>query len=270
MKSRAIEVLRSPANPLLAQFGRALERGELTEDGCLAVEGKHLVEEALRSGAQVEAVLAAESARGLFERWPALANGRARRVVVPDRLFRRLAQTETPQGVAALVRLPDWNLEKILAGPHPAVAALAGLQDPGNLGTIVRALEAFDGSAAALLPRTVSPLNSKAVRASAGSIFRVPVFANVSAETLLKKCRARKLASLGLAPRGGRSLTDTDLRGGFVFFIGQEASGLAPELTEKMDGVVTIPIAGAVDSLNAAMAATLVLYEAARQRGARR
>jgi len=150
MKAAARTLLASPRHPLLRRFREAWRRGELTADGCCAVEGQHLLEEAFRSPVEVVALLAAHSAEERLARFEAAGNGRLPSYVTSDRIFRSLAPTETPQGLAALVRLATPPLEEALSRPsHGAglAVALIGLQDPGNLGTILRSLEAFGGAA---------------------------------------------------------------------------------------------------------------------------
>ena len=266
MKTTARQEISSPQNPLLRALRRALREGEPGEDGTFGVEGPHLVEEALRSRVEVTALVAARSAEARLAEFEARANGRLRSYVVPDRLFRALAQTETPQGLAALVRLPERRLDDCLGQPNALVAVLVGVQDPGNLGTILRSLEAFGGAACLLAENTVSPFNPKAARASAGSLFRVPVFRRLKLDEILRACKRHRLRTVALAPRGDRALGEIDLRGGVALFIGQEASGLPNEILKQADVVAEIPLAAPVESLNAAMAATLALYEAARQR----
>ena len=264
-------------HPLLRRFREAWRRGELTEDGCCAVEGQHLLEEAFRSPVEVVALLASQSAEAQLARFEA-ANpsagsgqvGRIRSYVTSDRIFRALAPTETPQGLAALVRLATPPLEEALSRPsHGAglAVALIGLQDPGNLGTILRSLEAFGGAACLLGPDSVSPYNPKAVRASAGSLFRVPVYRGVASDKILDLARRHGLQAVALAPRASLALNQLDLTKPTVFFIGREGSGLPDDLLKQADRVARIPLAAGVESLNAAMAASLALYEAARQRG---
>jgi TrmH family RNA methyltransferase len=268
MKTARRQELSGAQNPLLRALRRSLREGEPGADGAFGVEGPHLVEEALRSPVEVAALVGARSAEPRLAALEALANGRLRSFVVPDRVFQSVAQTETPQGIAALVRLPERRLDDCLARPDALVAVLVGLQDPGNLGTILRSLEAFGGAACLLAENTVSPFNPKAARASAGSLFRVPVFRRLKLEEILRACRRHDLRTVALAPRGDRSLPEVDLRGPVALFIGQEGSGLPMVLLPKVDAVAAIPLAAPVESLNAAMAATLALYEAARQRKA--
>ncbi len=266
MKTAARQEISSPQNPLLRALRRALREGEPGADGAFGVEGPHLVEEALRSPVEVTALVAARSAEARLAELESRANGRLRSYVVPDRVFNSLAQTETPQGVAALVRLPERRLEDCLAKPNPLVAVLVGVQDPGNLGTILRSLEAFGGAACLLAENTVSPFNPKAARASAGSLFRVPVFRRLKLKAILQLCNQFGLRTIALALRGGSELSGVDLRRSVALFIGQEGGGLPAEVLKQVDAVAEIPLAAPVESLNAAMAATLALYEAARQR----
>ena len=266
MKSSGRQELTSPQNPLLRALRRALREGEPTPEGAVAVEGPHLVEEALRSSVEVSAVIAARSAEARLAKLEAQANGRLRSYLVPDRVFRSLSSTEAPQGIAALVRLPQSKLEETLSQPRALVVVLVGVQDPGNLGTILRSLEAFGGSACLLTSGTVSPFNSKAVRASAGSLFRVPVLRGLKLSEILEHCRRHGLETIGLAPRAGRELSQTDLRRPVALFVGQECSGLPRDALAQLDTVAEIRLAAPVESLNAAMAATLALYEATRQR----
>ncbi len=171
------EVLTSPANPLLKEVRRAIARGERTRDGFCVAETFHLLEEALRSRCEIGAVLAAESARAAVEEQ---LRAKARLVVLPDPLFRTVSDTETTQGVLALVRPPDWEIGQLFAG-RPLVVVLDGVQDPGNAGTILRAAEAFGATGVVFPKGTVNPHNPKAVRASAGSVFRVPLIAGIEA-----------------------------------------------------------------------------------------
>jgi RNA methyltransferase, TrmH family len=166
------ETITSAANPLLKDVRRAIARGTLTEQGWCVAESFHLLEEALRSDCAVRMVLAAESVRSAAE---AHVRGLAgvKIAVLPDGLMQTMAGTETSQGVMALVQPPEWKLEQLFRG-SPLVVVLDGLQDPGNAGAIVRAAEAFGATGVLFLKGTVSPFNSKTLRASAGSLFRVP------------------------------------------------------------------------------------------------
>lgn len=259
--------ITSPHNLWIKKLRAALARSELTSAGECAVEGFHLIEEALRSGLEITAVVRTPAAERYWQRLRPRLNGQEHAFLITERVFRRLAQTEHSQGIAALVRWPQWEEAAVLRRSDAVVVALVGVQDPGNLGTILRTLEAFGAAACLLGPGTVSPLNPKALRASAGSVFRLPVFAHPTGKNVLAVCRRFGLRALGLAPRATRALHQVDLKEPMAFFIGHEASGLSEELLGRLDEVVRIPIAAPVDSLNAAVAVALALYETARQRG---
>lgn len=253
-------------NPLVKRLRTALRRGELSATGECGVEGFRLVEEAVRSGLEISTILCTPAAQRRWARLRLYREARQRSFITTERVFCSLAQTETSQGIAALVRFPRWDLSTALAKPNAVVAGLLGLQDPGNLGTILRSLEAFGAAACLLGPNTVSPLNPKAVRASAGTVFRVPVFTHRTEKEVLALCHRYGLRTLATDAVAGQPLDKVDLRPGFAFLIGREGSGLGRELLAEVNEVVRIPIAARVDSLNAAVAATIVLYEAARQR----
>jgi TrmH family RNA methyltransferase len=259
-------------NPLLKQLRQAFSRAQRTEEGDCAIEGLRMLEEAIRSGLRFRAVFFRESAQERAERLLPQIGAQVETLLLPDKLFDASVPSETPQGVAALVRLKEFSLEDVLekerlqVGP---IVALAGLQDAGNLGTIIRSAEAF-GSAGILLGEgTVSPLNAKAVRASAGSIFRLPVVAAASGgglEDVAKKLRAQGVRLIATSSHKGTPLDQANLTGSLAVFIGSEGSGLPRALMPLMDESVAIPHAEQVESLNAGVAGSIVLYEAARQR----
>jgi len=256
------EVLRSPANPFVKEVRRAVERGTLTRNGCCVAESFHLLEEALRSGCRIEAVLASESARSAVER-RLRGSCRLRLVVLADSLFDTVAGTESTQGVLALVRPPSWTLDRLFREPS-LVIVLDGLQDPGNAGAILRAAEAFGATGVVGLKGTVSPYNPKAVRASAGSVFRVPLVWGLEETAALTALQQQRLDLYAAAPSGQRLLDEADLRRGCALIIGSEGRGVSHTL-RAASTEIRIPTSG-VESLNAAVAAAILLYEARRQR----
>lgn len=263
-RTRAVE---SPSNPLAKVFRRALAEGT-TREGWLAVEGPHLVEEALRAErAAVQSVVVAAGAYNEFRSLLARLPLRAEVVQVPDRLFRQIAATESPQGIAALVELQPANLDDSIARPDALVIIACGLQDPGNLGTIVRSGQALGATALITLEATVSPFNPKAVRASAGAVFHLPVFTGEKPQPLFGRLRQKGVRVAAADRHSPSKLPEADLRGPVAILIGREAAGIAPEIAAEADMRVSIPIRHGMDSVNAATAASVFLYEAARQRG---
>jgi TrmH family RNA methyltransferase len=260
--------ISGPTNSLLKVYRQALAKGT-TREGWLAVEGPFLVDEALGAAPAVRthSLLIAESGLAKFGRFMERLPDEAEAVQVPDRLFEKVAQTQNPQGVAALVELPPRNLEPILAGQNLILLLACGLQDPGNLGVILRSAAAFGASALFTLHDTVSPFNPKAVRASAGAIFRLPVLAGFAADGLLNRLRAAQVRIIAADRHSPSPLDQADLRGSLAILVGREASGLPPAVAREATLVLSIPICAGVDSVNAATAASIFLYEVARQRG---
>jgi RNA methyltransferase, TrmH family len=263
---RRAETITSSANPLVKDVRRAIARGGLTAQGLCVAETFHLLEEALRSDCEVKYVLAAESVHSAAEKHVRRLAG-IQVAVLPDALFQSLSGTETSQGVMALVKPPAWDLEQLFRG-RPLVVILDGLQDPGNAGSIVRAAEAFGATGVLFLKGAVSPYNPKTLRASAGSLFRLP-FLPVVDPALARAALAQHRVELyaGLPARNGgavRPLEKADLTRGCGLVIGNEAHGVSAEWLAAAEGL-SIPTTG-VESLNAAVAAGILLYEARRQR----
>src|SRR5690348_14336836 len=207
------ETITSAANPLLKDVRRAITRGSLTEDGWCVAETFHLLEEALRSDCEVKIVLAAESVRSAAEAHVRGLRG-IKVVVAPDALLQSTSGTETTQGVLALVKPPAWKLEQLFRG-GPLVVVLDGLQDPGNCGTIVRAAEAFGATGVLFLKGAASPFNPKTLRASAGSLFRMPFVHSIDAELALAAFKQNKVDAYAGVPFSGKNhvkaLPDADL-----------------------------------------------------------
>lgn len=262
-----IRDIESASNPLLKVFRRSLAEG-VTRDGLLAVEGPHLVEEALKASdrATVHSVLVARGAEARLEPLLRQLPLEAEVARVADRVFASVAQTETPQGIAALVELKRDELGAVLARHASLVLVACGIQDPGNLGTMVRSAQALGAAALVALEETVSPFNPKSARASAGAIFRLSVFPGEKAREILPRLRAAGVRIVAADQRSPAALSGADLRGKLAFLIGREAAGLPEELRREADLLLCIPIRPETESLNAAAAASIFLYEAARQR----
>ena len=257
-------------NALVKELRQAFGRSERTEAGDVAIEGLRIAEEAIRSGLKFRAFFFRESAQGLAERLLPQIGSHVETLLLPDKIFDAAVPSETPQGVAALVRLREFSLDDILermqVGP---LMVVVGLQDPGNLGTILRSAEAFGSAGAVLGEGTVSSFNSKVIRASAGSIFRLPVIAakGVSElESTMAKLRNQHVRLIATSSHKGTAPDQVNLTGPSAVFIGSEGSGLPRNLMAQVDELIAIPHTPQVESLNAGVAGSIVLYEAARQR----
>ncbi|HLK17737.1 MAG TPA: RNA methyltransferase [Bryobacteraceae bacterium] len=257
-----MQTLTSARNPMLKEVRKAILRGTLTEDGFAVAESFHLLEEALRSDCEVGTVFAAESVKSAVERHIGGLK-KTRVAVLPDELFASVSGTQASQGVIALVKPPAWTLEQLFRGKSLTVI-LDGLQDPGNAGTIVRAAEAFGATGVVFLKGAVSPYNPKCLRASAGSIFRVPLVAALDEALLLAAIEQRKLGMFALMPKGAVEVGECNFTEKCAIIVGSEGRGVRDRLRAKAVDV-RIPTVG-VESLNAALAAGIALYAARKQR----
>ncbi len=258
------DVITSRANARVKQLRAAFAGQARLSGGLVAIEGDHLLEEALRSGMVFKTIFVAES-RAV----PRMVPRGAEVLTLSDEVFGSVVETQSPQGVAGLLVPPVPVLEDVLgkAKGLPLILIAAGLQDPGNLGTLVRSAEAFGATGVLTTAGTVSAWNQKALRASAGSVFRVPVVSAGLDEIVGLKARGvRLLAAVGADGYGVQAAQAVDFVGGCALMIGNEGAGLSSELLEIADVQVTIPCPGPVESLNAAIAGSLLLYEASRQR----
>jgi TrmH family RNA methyltransferase len=258
-----IRRVSSRQNSLVKDLRRAFSNGELV-DGFCAIEGVRIIEEAIRSGLRFRAVLFADSAAPRMEKLLPQISAHAEVLALPDEVFASAAATETPQGVAALVRWPEFALDRVLSRPEPLLLGTMGIQDPGNLGTIIRSAEAFGAAAVLLGEKTVSQYNAKVIRASAGSSFRLPtVPASVRDVQGLKE---RGLRAMATSSHKGKPIDEADLTGSVLVMVGSEGAGVPREYMALADEFIRVPHEERVESLNAAVAASVILYEARRQR----
>jgi len=263
-----VEQITSRQNPLIKR-AQQIRVGNVP--GFLFAEGARLVDEALSSLIGIEAIVYtaefANSDRGrlLLGR---VAHSQVRGALVPEPVFRSVCDTESPQGILALAVAPKWEPEDLFRKPLPFVLALDGLQDPGNVGTIVRAAEAAGAAGIMTTPGTAEPFSPKALRASMGSAFRLPIVRRLAIGEGAKAARAAGCSILAAIAAGERAYHESDWRRPVLAIIGNEGAGLSPGTLALADETVSIPIEPTVESLNAAVAATVLLFEAARQRRA--
>ena len=261
-------IVQSKQNARLKDLRKALAHPGRNGSSLAGIEGPNLLEEALRAGLRVACIFVAQGAEHLLDALP--LSPETEILLLPKALLDSVLTTEAPQSVAALVEPPAWSWSDLLEGrgkTAPLIVILAGLQDPGNLGTILRSAEAFGASGILTLPGTVSPWNPKTVRASAGSIFRLPLLA-ATAEECFSRLRQSGIRIFSTALREASPAHRADLTGPTALIIGNEGNGVPPELAAQAEASITIPCPGPVESLNASVAAAVLLYEASRQRSA--
>lgn len=267
-RMRPIRIVQSRQNARVKELRCAFANAVPTSRGLLAIEGEHLLNEAIASRLEVVTVFIQTGREALLDRIR-VPEGTETIALAPD-IFASAVHTDSPQGIAALIRPPAFTLEQVLSGPQPLLLIAAGLQDPGNLGTLIRSAEAFSATGYVTLSGTVSLENQKTLRASAGSIFRLPGVAlsnsSASEQELFDGLSQRKIKTVASVVSGGEKLTDFHLTQPCALIVGNEGNGIPPEILRRADARVTIPAPGPVESLNAAIAGSILFYEAVRQR----
>lgn len=185
---------------------------------------------------------------------------------VTKEIFRKMSDTQTPQGILCVVRRPDCSLEQILQAEVPLLLILENLQDPGNLGTIIRTGEAAGITGVIMNTGTVDIFNPKTIRATVGSVFRVPFLYVESLPQTFAELRKRGIRTYAAHLEGKKYYDDFSYREPTAFLVGNEGNGLTGETAARADQYLKIPMEGRIESLNAAIAASLLMYEAHRQR----
>jgi RNA methyltransferase, TrmH family len=256
-------LIESRQNPRVKELRAALARTGRTPSGLIAMEGEHLVAEAMRSTLRFASIFLRDGYQPSF----ALPDD-AEHLVLPADVFASAVATEQPQGIAALVHPPYFSSAGLFSGPAPLILVLQALQDPGNVGTLIRSAEAFAANGIFLLPGTASPWNPKALRASAGSAFRMPAIQASEAEALDLLAR-NNIPAIAAVARAGTPVNKAPLAEPLALLIGNEGAGLSKSLLAAAARRISIPMLGNIESLNAAIAGSLLLYEASRQRAAR-
>jgi TrmH family RNA methyltransferase len=229
-------------------------------------EGTKLIEEAIAAGAAIEALYVAPDGRGLPVVSEAYDRG-ARIFDLAPGVLERVAATTTPQPVVGIVGFVDVPLADVLERAPTFVVVCVGVRDPGNLGTVLRSAEAAGAGAVVSCESSVDVYNPKTVRASAGSLFHVPVVTGGRATDVLDALGAAGLHRWATVARGGTATDEADLRSPVALVLGNEAHGLeGAALDPYVDGLLTIPMSGRGESLNVGMAAAVLAFEVARQR----
>lgn len=264
-------MITSSANSRVKQVIQwQIKAKERKKAGVFLTEGFKMYEEAPLES--ILEVYVAESALAFLEKMDAKEEKTTEKLkktgyeVVADSLFKKMADTQTPQGILCVVKQPEYRLEEILKQDRPLLMILENLQDPGNLGTIIRTGEGAGVTGVIMTAKTVDIFNPKVIRATMGSVFRVPFLYVEDMEDTLKKLKEKGIRTYA-AHLAGREYYDSfSFTGGTAFLIGNEGNGLEKNTADLADSYLKIPMEGKVESLNAAIAASLLMYEAQRQR----
>ena len=187
-------------------------------------------------------------------------------LVVSDDVFGRISDTCTPQGILSIVKRPSWSLEQMLDGKNPCILLLENIQDPGNLGTMVRTGEGAGITGILMSPETADIYNPKTIRSTMGSIYRVPILYAEDFRRTVRDLKKKKISVYAAHLKGTAFYDEKDYTGPSAFLIGNEGNGLTDETAALATDYIRIPMSGQVESLNAAVAASILMYEVSRQR----
>ena len=279
-----VEKITSRHNPLVKRFRRVRAMGERQH---VFLEGVRLIEDAINTGARFESVAFTAELES-SERGAALLDSlrrvQCRGALVSKQVMEAIADTQTPQGVAALVSRPYLELDDLFSNSPDLLVIADELQDPGNLGAIIRTAEAAGANGLITTRYTVDPFNDKAIRASMGSALRLPVVTGADRADIAARCRHHRIKMIASRATPGQALgvigdaaraervklcAEVDMTVPIALIVGREATGIPEPGNAEADESVHIPMAEGVESLNVAAATAILLYEAARQRGFR-
>lgn len=261
-----IDKITSRQNPLIKRF-RLVREGQ--EKHLMLIEGVRLVEEAVKAQLHFEIVAYTDrlhtTPRGqqLYDQLLKLS---CRGALVTESILSTMSDVVSPQGVAAIAHLPYATLDNAISKQPPLVIIAHQLQDPGNIGTIIRTAEAVGAESVITTAGTVNPFSLKALRSSMGSAFRLPIILNVKTQQVIEFCQQNKLQIVAASAKAAKQYTELDWTLPTALIIGSEANGIDSFINKFAQENVFIPMAKDMESLNVATATAVLLYEAARQR----
>lgn len=260
--------IQSPSNPEIKQIAALHRTKERNAAGLFLIEGPHLLQEALASDlVKIERIYVTERYAQTSEGLQCLQRAAQRAITLTElseQAFSKAAETETPQGVLAVAALPNVGLDDLPA--NQIVLFLDRVQDPGNVGTMIRTAAAAGAGGVIVADGGADPFSGKVVRASQGAIFTLPVAARIPSAEVVEWAARKRLPIICTSPHAGEVYYETNLSGAGLLVLGHESQGISSEMTNAADKLVRIPIIGRAESLNVAIAAAVLLFEAARQR----
>lgn len=260
--------ITSASNPKIKEALDIKNRRSKYKDTAFIIEGPHLVEAALASGNKINTVFFTDSFRAKKDGQKMLREivKKADEIFeVTEQIMHKLADTETPQGIIAAASYDIKNLEEIRFKSVPLIVAVGGVQEPGNLGTIIRTSDAAGADAVVILKGTCDVFMQKTIRATAGSVFNIPII-HTDTNKLSEWLKANKIQLIATALDSDKSIFDAGLKKPIAFVFGNEAHGVSNEIKKKADLILKIPIYGKAESLNVSASAAVCLYEAVKQR----
>lgn len=261
-----MEEIQSINNPKVKLWNKLLTKKGREKNNLYLAEGIKLIEEAIKTNQEIDSIIYVKE-KGLPEQILDLINENGSNIdlfATSNVIFNKLAETETPQGVIAVIKQNEWKSEQILASNKSFFLLIDQIQDPGNLGSIIRSADAAGVEAVILGKGTVDLYNSKVIRSTMGSIFHLPIL-SVELTDFIKELQTRGVNIIGTSPYAKEMYYDVDLQGKVAILVGNEANGLQDHRLTQVDKMAKIPIIGQAESLNVAMATTIMLFERVRQ-----
>ena len=260
--------IRSSKNPLIKEIKSLYRKKERMKNKSFIIEGIKIIEEAIvnhypiKSIIYTDRLLNTKDGQEFFRTIEYMDN----LVYVPDNIFREITDTENPQGILAIAKFEFRDLSELKGKDKPFLLLLDELQDPGNMGTIIRTADAFNIDGIILTDGCVDPYNAKVVRATMGSIFRLPLYYTNDGISVLNDLKMSKINIYSTSLEGSVPIFDIDYNEGFVLIIGNESKGVSEDIFALSDKLIRIPMPGGSESLNAGVAASIIMYEAMKQR----
>lgn len=260
--------ITSMKNPMIKEVKSLYRKKERMKSKTFIIEGIKIIEEAIDHNYPMKSIIYTDrlmNTKGGPEFLEAIRD-RDELIYVGDNIFKEISDTENPQGVLAIARFQFTDLQGLREMKNPSLIFLDRLQDPGNMGTIIRTADSFNIDGIIITDGSVDPYNPKVVRATMGSIFRMPIYYIEDSVRGLNDLRDNGLRILSTSLEGSLPIYDIDYKDGFILVIGNESTGVSGDIYELSDELIRIPMPGKAESLNAGVAASIIMYEAMKQR----
>ncbi|NLW22668.1 MAG: RNA methyltransferase [Tissierellia bacterium] len=260
--------ITSPSNPIIKEIKSLYRKKGRWDKKLFIVEGVKMVKECIDNSYPLKYIIYSQDlfnidgGKELFDSISSLQNLKC----VPAKLFREISEMGTPQGILAIAKFRVNTMNDINKEDNPFLLLLDGVQDPGNMGTIIRTADAFGIDGVVITKGCVDVYNPKVVRATMGSIFRVPIYHEEDGIKLIKEFKKNKIKTYSTSLKGEKYIQNVDFKEGGLLIIGNESKGVSETLESIADDLIKIPMAGGAESLNVAVASSIIMYEVMRQR----
>lgn len=260
--------ITSPSNPTIKEIKSLYRKKERWSKNSFIIEGIKMVEECVDNNYPLSHIVYCDelfNIRGADQIWEKIKT-HDRLIKISNKLYREISQLENPQGILAVAKFRLNSIDEILNKSNPFILLLDRLQDPGNMGTIIRTADAFSIDGIIISEGSVDVYNPKVVRSTMGSIFRMPLYFTRDLEKMIEELKDRHIKVYSTSLKGNKYIQDVNFRQPSALIIGNESRGVSKDLEKLADQLIKIPMSGEAESLNAAIASSIIMYEALRQR----